>query len=50
MGEMGFFGKIGGKMENRAKGRPAMGGMVGERLAVGLGVVGLRWVMGIFGF
>jgi hypothetical protein len=37
----GFSGKMGEKMENRAKGRPAVGGMVGERPAVGWGVVGL---------
>jgi hypothetical protein len=40
-GRNGFFGKIGGKMENRAERRPAVGGMVGERPAVGWGVVGL---------
>jgi hypothetical protein len=37
----GFSGKMGEKMENRAKGWPAVGGMVGERPAVGWGVVGL---------
>jgi hypothetical protein len=30
-----------GKMEKRANGRPTMGGMAGERPAVGRGVVGL---------
>jgi hypothetical protein len=44
MGEMGFSGKLGEKWKNRAKGRPAVGGMVRERPAVGWG--GGGFVMG----
>jgi hypothetical protein len=37
----GFLGKMGEKWKKWAKGQPTVGGMVGERPAVGRGMVGL---------
>jgi hypothetical protein len=39
-GEMGFREKMGKKRKKWVNGRPAVGGMAGERPAVGRGVVG----------
>jgi hypothetical protein len=42
----GFSGKMGKKRRKKwVNGRPVVGGMDGERLAVGRGMVGFRWEM-----
>jgi hypothetical protein len=51
MGVFGFSGNVGRKMENWLKGRPAVGGLIGERPAV-MFWWWVRWwvVVGVGGF